>query len=87
MLFVGTESACAIEDPGWRRRIVIEKSGSRSTVVWNPWVEKAAQMADLGEGEWQRMLCVESANAAENAVTIEPQQAQTLSAMIRVEEL
>ena len=44
-------------------------------------------MADLGEGEWQRMLCVESANAAENAVTIEPQQAQTLSAMIRVEEL
>ena len=87
MLFVGTESTCTIEDPGWRRRIVIEKSGSRSTVVWNPWVEKAAQMADLGEGEWQRMLCVESANAAENAVTIEPQQAQTLSAMIRVEEL
>jgi glucose-6-phosphate 1-epimerase len=87
MLFVGTESACTIEDPGWRRRIVIEKSGSRSTVVWNPWVEKAAHMADLGEGEWQRMLCVESANAAENAVTIEPQQSQTLSAMIRVEEL
>src|ERR1700761_7018030 len=34
---MNTRSAVTISDPGWRRRIVIEKRGSESTVAWNPW--------------------------------------------------
>ena len=41
----------------------IAKEGSRSTVVWNPWVAKAARLADMGDDEYLRMLCVETANA------------------------
>ena len=43
------------------RRITITSDGADSTVVWNPGREKAASMADIGEGEWNRFLCVEPA--------------------------
>ena len=52
-----------IVDPGWGRIITVEKSGSDSTVVWNPWIDKAATMADYGVDEYTEMLCVECANA------------------------
>jgi D-hexose-6-phosphate mutarotase len=60
------------------RTIKIEKSGSHSTVVWNPWLETAAKMNDLGPVAWQKMACVESANALDNFVTLEPGGQHTL---------
>jgi len=30
-------------------RIIIKKDAAASSVVWNPWAEKAAAMADLGD--------------------------------------
>ncbi len=69
-LHLNTQAAVTISDPGWQRRIVIEKRGSNSTVVWNPWIEKAAALADLGAEAWPHFVCVEPANAAENTVTL-----------------
>jgi D-hexose-6-phosphate mutarotase len=71
-VYFNTGADCVIDDPGLGRRIRICKSGSRSTVVWNPWNEKAAKMGDLGDEGHLHMVCVESANAAENLVTISP---------------
>lgn len=51
-----------IVDPGWGRIITIEKSGSDSIVVWNPWIEKAKTMADYAPEEYTGMICVECAN-------------------------
>ncbi len=59
-----------IHDSSLQRRIRIEKSGSLSTVVWNPWVDKAEQMPDFGGDEFQKMICVESGNVAENRVIL-----------------
>lgn len=69
-IYLGTHGDCAIEDPGFKRRIRITSSGSRSTVVWTPWTEKAAAMGDFGDNGWAGMLCVETANAAEDVVSI-----------------
>ena len=70
-LYVDTDSDCLIDDSGHKRCIRIAKRASRSTVVWNPWVEKAAKMGDFGSDTGYRgMVCVESANAAENVVKI-----------------
>ena len=80
-----TAATCVVHDAGWDRRIVVEKTGSRSTIVWTPWSGKAAAMADMGPGEWERMLCVESGNAADNAFTLAPGETHTLTATIRVE--
>jgi len=51
---------------------VVGKSGSATTVVWNPWVAKAKAMPDFGDDEWTGMLCVETANAMDGAVTLAP---------------
>lgn len=71
-IYLNTESECVIEDTRLQRRIRVAKSGSRSTVVWNPWTEKADKMGDFGPDGWRRMVCVESANAAGNVVNLAP---------------
>ena len=61
-----------------KRKIVIKKQGSHSTVVWNPWKDVADKMGDLGKDGYQKMLCVESANAADDVVTIRAGESNTL---------
>jgi glucose-6-phosphate 1-epimerase len=68
--YLNTRATCFIDDPVMGRRITIEKEGSDSTVVWNPWVDKSRAMADFGDKEWPGMLCIESGNVADNAVTV-----------------
>lgn len=85
-IYIDTEADCLIEDRGWNRRIRIAKSGSRSTVVWNPWVEKSTKMGDFGSDTGYRgMLCVESANAASNVVTVSPGETHSLRVVYSTE--
>lgn len=86
-VYLGTESACVLTDPVLGRRITIDKTGSRSTVVWNPWIDKAAAMGDFGDDEWPSMACIETANAGPNAVTLSPQAVHEMSATITVDDL
>ena len=71
-----------IHDPAANRRITIEKKNSEVTVVWNPWIEKAKAMADLGDDEWQQFVCVETANAYDYAVELAPGADHTMTARI-----
>jgi glucose-6-phosphate 1-epimerase len=80
-----TKATCVLHDAVWNRRIVVEKSGSDSTVLWNPWIEKTKGMSDMAPESWQAMICVETANAAENAVHLVPGARHKLTASIRVE--
>jgi glucose-6-phosphate 1-epimerase len=83
---VNTTGTCVIEDPLWRRRIVVAKTGSRTTVVWNPGAEKARAMADLGDCAWTGFVCVETVCAGEDAVTLAPGATHILGATISVEQ-
>ena len=84
-VYVNSPGACVISDPVLQRRILIDKRGSESTVVWNPWIEKAAKMGDLGDAGYRHMLCVESGNAADNLVDIAPGEQHRLWVSYRVE--
>lgn len=84
-VYLNTTAACIIDDPAWQRRITVDKSGSQTTVVWNPWIEKTKTLADMAPEEWQGMICVETANAADNAVRLEPGGARRMLAQIAVE--
>jgi D-hexose-6-phosphate mutarotase len=86
-VYLDTVTDCLIDDPGLNRRIRITKRGSRSTVVWNPWSEKAAKMGDLGGDGFLKMVCVESANAADNLVTISSGEEHRLGVIYRLEAL
>ena len=61
-----------VHDPVLGRDLVISKSGSANTVVWNPWIDKAAAMSDFGDDEWHQMLCIEAANALDAPVVLRP---------------
>ena len=86
-VYLGTAADCVIDDPGLKRRIRIKKRGSRSTVVWNPWEEKARQLGDFDENGYLRMVCVESANAEDDRVTLAPGEEHRLWVRYSVEAL
>ena len=85
--YVNTEAAVTVSDPGLARRVVNRKTGSRSTVVWNPWIEKSKAMPDFGDDEWPTMVCIETANAGENAITLQPGEEHETRALIETEDL
>jgi D-hexose-6-phosphate mutarotase len=69
-IYLATPATVEILDAKLRRKIRIEKTGSASTVVWNPWVAKAQQMPDFGNEEYRHMVCVESGNVARNRIAL-----------------
>ena len=71
-VYISTQGDCFIEDPLLNRIIRIEKSGSQSTIIWNPWEKKARRLGDLGETDFLRMVCVESGNVADNRISLKP---------------
>ncbi|MBK9161701.1 MAG: D-hexose-6-phosphate mutarotase [Nitrosomonadales bacterium] len=87
-VYINTAAECVIEDDKLKRRISIAKSGSLSTVVWTPWVEKANKMGDMGQPDgWREMVCVESANALDNLVTVAAGSRHTLIVEYRAESV
>jgi len=83
-VYPGSTGTVTIEDPGWHRRIVISKSGSRTTVVWNPWIAKAKALPDFGDDEWTAMVCVETANAGDDFIRLAPGASHAMTATIEV---
>jgi len=71
-IYLGSGERYRIIDPVMGRSIEICAEGSDSVVVWNPWIETAAKMGDLGEDGYLHMLCVETTNAASDTVQLAP---------------
>lgn len=81
-IYFNTDSPCFIHDPALGRTIRVAKSGSRTTVVWNPWIAKSARMPDFGDAEYLGMLCVETANARADTIVLAPGQSHRLKTII-----
>lgn len=73
-------------DSGYNRVIRVDKTGSGSTVVWNPWIEKSKKMPDFGDLEYKEMICIEAAIALKDARKIAPNTTITLSQKLSVEK-
>jgi len=84
-VYLDTTDDCVIEDQSKSRRIRIAKSNSRSTVIWNPWSDKAAGMSDFGDQEYLTMVCVETANAANDVISVGPGQTHHMGTRISIE--
>jgi glucose-6-phosphate 1-epimerase len=83
-IYLDTEAAAVIHDPVLKRRIEVAKSGSSSTIVWNPWTDRARALPDFGDDQWTEMLCIETANVRERAVILEPGSHHLMTATITV---
>ena len=83
-IYADTAADCRIRDAALGRRICVAKRGSQATVVWNPWVEKARRMPDFGDDEFPAMVCIEAANARDDAITLPPGHSHTLTQILSV---
>jgi D-hexose-6-phosphate mutarotase len=81
-VYMDTKAAVEIHDGKLHRKILVEKTGSAATVVWNPWIAKSKAMADFGDEEYHTMVCVESGNVGKNSVTLAPGKSATLTARL-----
>jgi glucose-6-phosphate 1-epimerase len=82
--FLNTRSAPELVDAALARTIRTEKAGSATTVVWNPWQQGAATLADFGDDEWQHMTCVEASNILEAEVSLQPSEQHTMRATLSI---
>jgi len=85
--YLNTRNTVELLDPKMRRRIRLAKANSLTTVVWNPWREKASELRDLGKDEWTQFLCVEASNILDAAVNLAPGQEHRMTASLTVERL
>lgn len=77
-IYQNTTDTVEILDEKAGRTIRVEKHGSVSTVVWNPWIARAQQMPDFGNDEYQRMICVESGNVGSSSIRLPPNETSRL---------
>jgi glucose-6-phosphate 1-epimerase len=83
-VYQNTGDAIELEDPVLRRRTRITKENSRTTVVWNPWVQKAQALSDFADDEWMQMICLEASNVSDFAVDLAPGQQHKMKVLVRV---
>ena len=81
-VYLDTTGAVEVHDFRRHRKIRVEKIGSVSTVVWNPWAAKAKQMSDFGEDEYKQMVCVEAGNVGRNKINLAPGKSASLKVIL-----
>jgi D-hexose-6-phosphate mutarotase len=82
-VYLDTTDECVIVDPVLQRRIHVAKAGSRTTVVWNPWMDKSKRMGDFPDDGYRSMVCVEATNTASDVYTVPQGGEHVLSQVIR----
>lgn len=86
-IYQDTPDLVSIVDPEWKRRIQIQTQGSKSSVVWNPWIEKTKTFSDMEADGWKSMVCVETANVMSDIVTLKPGDMHVMGVSIWAEPL
>ena len=85
-VYLDTTSTCILHDNGNKRRIAVSKTGSNTTVVWNPWESGAAKLPDMDPTEWHEFIAIETVNAAANPVTLAPGEIHVMETHVSVED-
>ena len=81
--FINHKTNVEIEDKVFKRIITLEKTGSNTTVVWNP----NKDLAEMSAGQYKNFVCVEPANQGDGFITLEPSEKHTLTMIVSVKPL
>ena len=84
--YLNTATPLTLHDAVLGRRLRLTKANSRTTVTWNPGPDLTAKLPDLLPGAWRDFVCLATANVAENALTLQPGEAQTMEMHLAVEQ-
>jgi len=83
--YYNTETSCVINDPVFNRKIRIDKTGSKNTTVWNPWVETCEEMDDMPDDGYLTFVCLETVNKIDDVIELAPGESHEITAIISVE--
>lgn len=86
-VYLNTTASVGLSDPAQKRRIIVGKINSHTTVVWNPWIAKARALADFGDAEWKQMICIETCNVGDFAVELAPGQVHRMQSTVQLAPL
>lgn len=84
-IYTGVTGELVVEDASLGRKVRIASTGCSTAVVWNPWQAIAASMADLDDDDYKKMICVETANAGPETVTVAAGEEYRLEAEYTIE--
>ena len=84
--YLNTETPVTIADSAFRRRIKVDKTGSKVTTVWNPGAETCAKIGDLPDDGYETFVCVEATNAFDYPIKVAAGESFKTSAIIGLEE-
>jgi glucose-6-phosphate 1-epimerase len=80
--YLNTEATVVIDDNVFRRKIKVEKSGSKVTTVWNPGEVTCATIGDLPDDAFHAFVCVEATNAFNFPINLAPGETHETTAII-----
>lgn len=63
-------------------QLLIE-SNAKDSIIWNPWIDKSKRLSQFPDDAYQSMLCIESANVLDNAITLAPGQTHRLDLSVK----
>lgn len=81
-IYNGVGSDTTVIDPQSERQIRLTSLGSTSTVVWNPWQEKAKRLSCFDPGAYRQMLCIETGNIGADSIALAPNACHQLGVRI-----
>lgn len=84
-IYTGTTTDIILHDKLLKRKLRVSRKGSQSAVIWNPWIEKAKELADLPDDGYKNFVCIESANARGDVYLLQPGESHTLSTNVTIE--
>ena len=62
-IYMDSPSELTLSQGKSKSEVTIKSTGSKTTVVWNPWIDICKQSADLSDEAYRQFICVETANA------------------------
>ena len=81
-IYLDTKTTLTLVDEALGRRILVEKTNSRESVIWNPGPTKV--VSDLDPKQWMNYVAVEPANLGDHALTANPGETQIMAVLISV---
>ncbi len=84
--YQNTETPVVLKDEGFRRRIRIEKAGSKVTTVWNPGSQACIQMIDMPDDGFANFVCIEATNSFDYEIQLAPGESYETTQLFGLEE-
>ncbi len=77
-IYIDAPSKLTLLEAESESKVRIKSNGSKTIVVWNPWISISKKSGDLTDDAFLRFICVEIANTAKDIIVIEPNESFTI---------